>query len=75
MYVGKLPLLLCFTCIRGQIASTSPPQSSQGDLTERFLRYDFLGAYIWRGLYMERLIFGILRLLIKNLWFIIPVKL
>ena len=63
MYVGKLPLLLCFTCIRGQIASTSPRGAyiRKGDLTERFWGYDFLGAYIWRGLYMERLIFGILR--------------
>ena len=26
-----------------------------------FLRYKFGGAYIWRGLYMEGLIFGILR--------------
>ena len=25
----------------------------RGDLTEGFLRYDFGGAYIWRGLYME----------------------
>ena len=31
------------------------------DLTEVFLRYDFWGAYIWRGLYMEGLIFVILR--------------
>ena len=33
----------------------------RGDLTEGFLRYEFWGAYIWRGLYMEGLIFGILR--------------
>ena len=26
-----------------------------------FLRYEFWGAYIWRGLYREGLIFGILR--------------
>ena len=32
-----------------------------GDLREDFLRYKFVGAYIWRGLYMEGLIFGILR--------------
>ena len=30
-----------------------------GDLTEGFLRYEF-GGYIWRGLHMEGLIFGIL---------------
>ena len=28
---------------------------------EGFLRYDFEGAYIWKGLYMEGLILGILR--------------
>ena len=28
---------------------------------EGFLRYEFKGAYIWRGLYMEGLIFGILQ--------------
>ena len=35
----------------------------RGDLTDGFLRFEFGGggAYIWRGLYMERLIFGILR--------------
>ena len=36
----------------------------RGDLTEDFLRYEFGGgggAYILRGLYMEGLIFGILR--------------
>ena len=31
-----------------------------GDSTEGFLRYDFGGAFIWRCLYMEGLIFGIL---------------
>ena len=30
----------------------------KGDLTERLLGYDFLGAYIWRGLYLEGLIHG-----------------
>ena len=25
----------------------------KGDLTEGFLRYEFGGAHIWRGLYME----------------------
>ena len=38
----------------------------RGDLTERLLRYwieglIFGGAYSWRGLFMEGLIFGILR--------------
>jgi len=35
----------------------------RGNLTEGFLRFDFWGAYIWRGLYMEGHIFGILRYL------------
>ena len=33
----------------------------RGDLTEGFLRYEFGGAYICRSVYMEGLIFGILR--------------
>ena len=33
----------------------------RGDSTESFLRYDFGGAYVWRGLYVEGLIFGILQ--------------
>ena len=33
----------------------------RGDLTEGFLRYDFGGLIFGRGLYMEGLIFGILR--------------
>ena len=32
----------------------------RGDLTEDFLHHPFVGAYIWRGLYKEGLIFGIL---------------
>ena len=32
-----------------------------GDLTEGFFAFQVLGAYIWRGLHMEGLIFGILR--------------
>jgi len=36
----------------------------RGDLTEGFLRYKFGGAYNWKGLYVEELIFGILRCLL-----------
>ena len=32
-----------------------------GDLTEGFFALRVWGAYIWRGLYMDGLIFGILR--------------
>ena len=59
---GNLPFSLRF---RGQFPSTSPPGGLifEGRFTEGFLRYDFEGggAYIWRGLYMEGLTFGILR--------------
>ena len=44
-----------------QVKAPPPPPGAYirgGDLTEVFLRYDFGGAYIWRGLYMEGLIFG-----------------
>ena len=45
------------------IPSTSPPGAyiRRGDLTEGFFMLPFWGAYIWRNLYMEGLIFGILR--------------
>ena len=33
----------------------------EGRFNGGFLRYEFGGAYIWRGFYMEGLIFGILR--------------
>ena len=33
----------------------------RGDLTEGFFALRVWGAYIWRGLYMEGLIFGFLR--------------
>ena len=36
----------------------------KGDLTEGLLCYRFGGAYIWRGLDMEELFFGILRYLV-----------
>ena len=50
----KFTVFLCFALY----------SMARGDLTEGFLRYEFglgAGAYIWRGLYMDRLIFGILR--------------
>ena len=47
----------------GNFRSPSPRGAYiwRGDLTEGFLRYRIGGAYIWSVLYMERLIFGILR--------------
>ena len=54
----------------------SSPQGAytvwRGDLTEGFLRYRFGGAYIWRGLYMEGFIFGILRYVICFIEYLNP---
>ena len=43
----------------------------RGDLTEGFFALPVWGAYIWRGLNMERLIFGILRY-VKRAFFSTP---
>ena len=55
----------CFLllCIRGQIPSTSPPGKSylKARFNGAFFALQFWGAHIWRGLYMDGLIFGILR--------------
>ena len=62
--------MLCFAlfCYLRTISKYKAPGAyiQRGDLKERFLRYEFAGgegggAYTWRGLYMERLVFGILR--------------
>ena len=57
----------CFVllCIRGQIPSTRLPGGlySEGRFNGGFFALRFWGAYIWRGLYMEGLIFGVLRYL------------
>ena len=62
---GKEIYHFCFVllCIRGQIPSTSPPGGlySEGRFNVGFFALRFWGDYIWRGLYMEGLIFGILR--------------
>ena len=64
---GKEIYHFCFVllCVRGQIPSTSPPRGlySEGRFNGGFFALQFWGAYIWRGLYMEGLIFGILRYL------------
>ena len=48
--------IFCFVllCFRGQ-------KYSEGRFNEGFFALRFGGAYIWRGLFMEGLIFGILR--------------
>ena len=47
-------------CIRRQIPSTSPLGGfySEGRFNGGFFALRFRGAFIWRGLYMEGLIFG-----------------
>ena len=59
----------CFVllCIRGQIPSTNPPGGlySEERFNGVFFVLRFWEAYIWRGLYMEGLIFGILRYISK----------
>ena len=62
---GKEIYHFCFVllCIRGQIPSTSPPEGlcSEGLFNGGFFALRLWGVYIWRGLYMEGLIFRILR--------------
>ena len=61
---GKEIYHFCFVllCIRGQIPSTSSPGGlySEGWFNGGFFALRFWGAYIWRGLNMEGLSFGIL---------------
>ena len=54
---------LFYSVFEGNFPSTSPRGAYiwRGDLTEGFFSLPFWGAYIWTGLYMEGLIFGILR--------------
>ena len=62
---GKEIYHFCFVllCIRGQIPSTSPPGGLylEGRFNGGFFALPVWGAYFWRGLYTEGLIFGILR--------------
>ena len=54
---------LFYFVFEGNFPSTSPRGAYiwRGDLTEGFFALPVWGAYIGRGLYMEGLIFGILR--------------
>ena len=62
---GKEIYQFCFVllCMRGPIPSTSPLWSLylEGQFNGGFFALRFWGAYIWRGLNMEGLSFGILR--------------
>ena len=57
----KFTVFLCFTLYLRAISKYKPPGGAyiwRGDLTERFLRYEFgglifQGAYIWSGLFSK----------------------
>ena len=58
---------LFYFVFEGNFPSTSPQGAYiwRGDLTEGFFVLRVWRAFIWRGLYMEGLIFGILRYLLR----------
>ena len=58
---SKLPFLLCFTLYLRAIFHVQAPRGLI--LGGAFFALPVWRAYIWRGLYMEGLIFGILRYL------------
>ena len=60
---GSLTFLLCFTLYLRAISEYKPPGGLylEGQFNGGFFLLQVWGAYIWRGLYMEGLIFGILR--------------
>ena len=57
---------LFYFVFEGNFPSTSPRGAyiGRGDLTEAFRVTSLGGLHFWRGLYMEGLIFGILRYVI-----------
>ena len=64
IFGSKLTVFALFYFVfEGNFPSTSPRGACiwRGDLTEGFLRYPVWGVYIWRILYMEGRICGILR--------------
>ena len=56
-----MPFLLCFTLYFRAIFQVQAPRGLilfwRGNLTEGFFALAVWGAYIWRGIYMEGLIF------------------
>ena len=64
LIVGRnLPVLLYFTLHLRAISKYKPPRRLylEGRFNGGFFALRVCGAYIWRGLYMEGRIFGILR--------------
>ena len=59
----NLPFLLCFTVYLRAIFQVQAPGGLylEGRFNGGFFALPVWGAYIWRGLYMEGLLFGILR--------------
>ena len=59
----NLPFLLCFTLHLRAIFQVQAPGGVylEGRFNGGFFALSVWGAYIWRGLYMEGLIFGILQ--------------
>ena len=59
----KTTVFLCFTLYLTDISKNKSPAGLifGGAIERRVFCVTSLGAYIWRGLYMEGLIFGILR--------------
>ena len=68
---SKFTVYLCFTLYLRAISKYKPSPGGgggvylEGRFNGGFLALRAFGAYIWRGLYMEGLIFGILRYLVK----------
>ena len=63
---SKFTVLLCFTLYLRAIFQVQAPGGGlylEGRFNGGFFALPVWGAYIWRGLYMEGLIFGILRYL------------
>ena len=59
----NLPFLLCFTLYLRAISKYKPPGGLylEGRFNGGFFALRVSGAYIWKDLYMEGLIFGLLR--------------
>ena len=60
----NLPFLLCFTLYLRAIFQVQAPRGGlylEGPFNGGFFVLLVWGAYIWRGLYVEGLIFGILQ--------------
>ena len=57
----NLPFFLCFTLYLRTISEYKPPLYLEGRFNGGFFALQVRGAYNWGGLYIEGLIFGILR--------------